>query len=96
MIFALSELAARVGGEVSGDGAARIGRVAALEDALLALQSWRASSLRLLFFALPVIWMATQPWFTMRHVWYLSLASVFAHVCVLVWLVQRQFAARLK
>jgi putative MATE family efflux protein len=54
-----------------------------------------ASALRLLFFAVPVIWMATQPWFTMRQVWYLSLASVFAHVCVLMWLVQRQFAARL-
>lgn len=33
MTFALSELAARVGGEVSGDGDARIERVASLEDA---------------------------------------------------------------
>ena len=33
MTFALSELAARVGGEVSGDGGARIERVAPIEDA---------------------------------------------------------------
>ncbi len=33
MIFALSELAARVGGEVSGDGEVRIARVASLEEA---------------------------------------------------------------
>ncbi len=33
MIFALSELAARVGGEVSGDGEARIARIAPLEEA---------------------------------------------------------------
>jgi Na+-driven multidrug efflux pump len=54
-----------------------------------------ASSLRLVLFALPALWMSHQPWFEMRQVWYLSLASVFLHMVVLVWLVRRQFAARL-
>jgi hypothetical protein len=31
----------------------------------------------------------------MRHVWYLSVASVIIHMAILVWLVHRQFAERL-
>ena len=54
-----------------------------------------ASSLRLLLFALPVFWLSHSPSFQMRHVWYLSLASVFAHLVLLLWLLQRQFAIRL-
>jgi len=54
-----------------------------------------ASSLRLFLFALPAYWLSRQPNFEMRHVWYVSLASVFAHMFVLLWLLHRQFAARL-
>jgi putative MATE family efflux protein len=50
-----------------------------------------ASSLRLVLFAAPAFWLSRQPYFEMRHVWYLSLASVFIHAVVLMWLVRRQF-----
>jgi putative MATE family efflux protein len=54
-----------------------------------------ASSLRLLLFAVPAFWLSRQPHFQMRHVWYLSLGSVLAHMLVLVALVRRQFDALL-
>jgi len=54
-----------------------------------------ASALRLALFAVPALWLSGQPYFEMRHVWYLSLASVFAHVVLLLWLVRRQFDLRL-
>jgi putative MATE family efflux protein len=54
-----------------------------------------ASSLRLVLFALPAFWLSRQPYFQLRYVWYLSLASVFVHVMVLMWLVRRQFDTRL-
>jgi Na+-driven multidrug efflux pump len=55
-----------------------------------------ASSLRLLLFAIPAVWLSHQPHFQMRHVWYISLASVFVHMSLLLWLVRRQFALRLR
>jgi len=54
-----------------------------------------ASAMRLLLFALPAYFLSKQPSFEMRHVWYLSVASVLIHMAVLVWLVHRQFAERL-
>jgi putative MATE family efflux protein len=48
-----------------------------------------ASLLRLVLFALPVLWMAHQPWFAMRQVWYVSLVAVFAHMTLLIVLVRR-------
>jgi putative MATE family efflux protein len=55
-----------------------------------------ASLLRLVLFAVPSIWLSRQPGFEMRYVWYISLASVFAHMGILLWLVRRQFAERLR
>jgi len=55
-----------------------------------------ASLMRLVLFAVPSIWLSRQPGFQMRHVWYISLASVFAHMTLLLWLVRRQFAERLR
>jgi putative MATE family efflux protein len=54
-----------------------------------------ASTMRLVTFALPAFWLSHQPSFQMRHVWYLSLGSVFIHLVLLLWLLQRQFAVRL-
>lgn len=54
-----------------------------------------ASALRLVCFAAPAYLLSRQPGFQMRHVWYISLASVFAHMGLLVWLVRRQFEQRL-
>ena len=54
-----------------------------------------ASTMRLLLFALPAYALSSQPAFEMRHVWYLSVASVIIHMVILVWLVHRQFNERL-
>lgn len=54
-----------------------------------------ASCMRLVLFAVPAYWLASHPSFEMRHVWYLSLASVIVHMVFLVWLVRRQFEQRL-
>src|SRR5262245_10193304 len=54
-----------------------------------------ASLLRLVLFAAPVYWLSHQAAFEMRHVWYLSLGSVFAHMVVLMWLVRRELDRRL-
>jgi len=54
-----------------------------------------ASAMRLLLFAVPAYVLSTQPTFEMRHVWYLSVASVMIHMAILVWLVHRQFHERL-
>ena len=54
-----------------------------------------ASAMRLLLFALPAYVLSRQPAFEMRHVWYLSVASVVLHMAILVWLVHRQFHERL-
>jgi putative MATE family efflux protein len=54
-----------------------------------------ASVTRLVLFAVPAYWLSRQPHFEMRHVWYLSLASVFAHMALLIWLVHRQFEQKL-
>jgi MATE family, multidrug efflux pump len=51
-----------------------------------------ASLLRLILFAVPVYWLSHQPSFEMRHVWYLSLGSVFVHMCVLVWIVRARLS----
>ena len=56
-----------------------------------------ASLLRLILFVVPVYWLSHQSQagrasFEMRHVWYLSLGSVFVHMCVLVWLVRARLS----
>lgn len=54
------------------------------------------SSLRLVLFAIPAIWLSHQPYFQMRHLWYVSLASIFIQLFLLLWVLQRQFARRLR
>jgi len=55
-----------------------------------------ASATRLMLFALPAYALSRTPAFEMRHVWYISTASVVAHMLLLVWLVHRQFDERLR
>jgi len=54
-----------------------------------------ASAMRLLLFALPAYVLSRQPAFEMRHVWYLSVSSVFIHMGILLWLVHKQLDERL-
>ncbi|HEU5319533.1 MAG TPA: MATE family efflux transporter, partial [Methylomirabilota bacterium] len=60
------------------------------------LPALASSALRLLFFALPAYALSHRPGFEMRHVWYLSVASVALQVCVNLWLLQLEFRKKLQ
>lgn len=54
-----------------------------------------SSAFRLLLFAVPASVIAQQPGFQMRHVWYLSVASVAVQATLNLWLLRREFGRRL-
>lgn len=54
-----------------------------------------SSALRLLLFAVPAYALSRQPWFQVRQVWYLSVASVTIQLGVNLWLLHREFSRRL-
>ena len=54
-----------------------------------------SSTLRLLLFTVPATLVARQPGFQMRHVWYLSVASVLMQAGLTLWLLRREIARRL-
>jgi Na+-driven multidrug efflux pump len=54
------------------------------------------SAVRVVLFALPAVLLARQPGFAMRHVWYLSVASVFVQLALNVWLLHGEFRRRLE
>jgi MATE family, multidrug efflux pump len=60
------------------------------------LPALASSALRLLLFALPAYLLAQRPGFEMRHVWYLSVASVTLQVLINLWLLERELRARLE
>lgn len=51
---------------------------------------------RLLLFALPSLWMAGRPGFQVRHVWYLSVASQALQAVLVLILLRRELAAKLR
>ena len=59
------------------------------------LPALASSALRLLLFAVPAYTLSHRPGFEMRHVWYLSVASVTLQVALNLWLLHREFDARL-
>jgi putative MATE family efflux protein len=54
-----------------------------------------SSALRLLLFALPAYMLSQRPGFEMRHVWYLSVATVTLQVLINLWLLERELRAKL-
>ncbi|MGG2041219.1 MATE family efflux transporter [Burkholderia gladioli] len=54
-----------------------------------------SSSVRLLAFALPTIWIAMRGNFAIELIWYFSLASMFIQAAVSLLLLRRQFDLRL-
>ncbi|MEX2149602.1 MAG: MATE family efflux transporter [Steroidobacteraceae bacterium] len=50
---------------------------------------------RLVTFMLPAIWLSTQPWLTLDHVWYLSVASVWLQAAISVVLLNYTMRSRL-
>ncbi|MBC8090006.1 MAG: MATE family efflux transporter [Phycisphaerae bacterium] len=59
------------------------------------LPSLISSGSRLLTFALPALWLASRPSFQLRHLWYLSVVTVFLQMLTSAWLVRREFARKL-
>jgi putative MATE family efflux protein len=60
------------------------------------LPALASSALRLLFFALPAYALSHRPGFEMRHIWYLSVASVTLQVCLNLWLLQLEYKKKLQ
>ena len=54
-----------------------------------------SSSMRIILFAIPAYALSRQPGFEMRHVWYLSVGSVFVQLGVNLWLLHREFDRKL-
>jgi Na+-driven multidrug efflux pump len=54
------------------------------------------SGTRMVIIAIPVLWLSTQPGFTMKWVWYISAAGVFIQLGLNLWLMQREFRLRLR
>jgi Na+-driven multidrug efflux pump len=59
------------------------------------LPSLYSSLTRLITYSVPLIWVSTQPWFQLKHVWYLSVATVILQMIVSLVLLQRQLRVRL-
>lgn len=68
------------------------GMFQALGNTLPALIS---SGSRLFTFVLPVLWLSAQPDFSLRQVWFVSVASVALQALLSLWLVRREMARRL-
>lgn len=55
-----------------------------------------SSATRLLTFALPALWLSTQPGFTLHQLWTLSVVTVTAQAALSVWLLRTQLRKRLE
>lgn len=59
------------------------------------LPSLAASSSRLLTFAAPAVWLSYQPWFELRHLWYVSVAGATLQAALAWYLMARTMNAKL-
>lgn len=60
------------------------------------IPSLLSSASRLLTFALPALAIASRPGFQLRHLWYLSVATVFLQMLTSVLLLRREFEKKLR
>jgi Na+-driven multidrug efflux pump len=54
-----------------------------------------ASAIRIVIFVLPAVWMARQPWFELRHIFMLSVTTVFVHCAIACLWLQAEMRKRL-
>jgi putative MATE family efflux protein len=59
------------------------------------LPSLYSSATRLITYSVPLIWVASQPSFELKHVWYLSVGTVMLQTVVSLTLLQKQLRIRL-
>ena len=57
--------------------------------------SLASSASRLITFVGPAVWLSRQPWFEIRHLWYLSVATISTQALTSLVLVRREFQRRL-
>ena len=60
------------------------------------LPSLAASAMRLVTFALPAVWLSRQPWFELRHLWYVSVVTVAIQAGAAWWMLSREMEAKLR
>jgi len=53
------------------------------------LPSLAASATRIVTFALPAVWLSGQPWFQLRHLWYVSVCTVALQALAAWWMLAR-------
>lgn len=54
-----------------------------------------SSGTRVLTFVLPTIWLSSQPWFELEHMWYLNVATVVLQTLIALALLRREMRMRL-
>jgi len=54
-----------------------------------------ASATRLVTFAIPAVWLSTQSWFELRHLWYASVVTVAVQALVSWWFLARELKVKL-
>jgi MATE family, multidrug efflux pump len=59
------------------------------------LPSLYSSATRLITYSVPLIWISSQPWFRLDHVWFLSVCTVVLQTIVSFVLLQKQMRTRL-
>ena len=59
------------------------------------LPSLYSSATRLITYSVPLIWISTQPWFRLEHLWFLSVGTVMLQTVVSFTLLQKQMRTRL-
>jgi Na+-driven multidrug efflux pump len=57
--------------------------------------SLASSASRLITFVGPAVWLSRQPWFEIRHLWYLSVSTIGIQALTSLILVRREFQRRL-
>ena len=59
------------------------------------LPSLYSSATRLVTYSVPLIWVSSQPWFRLDHLWFLSVGTVMVQTVVSFTLLQKQMRTRL-
>jgi len=54
-----------------------------------------SSGVRLITYAMPIIWLSAQSGFRIEHVWYLSIVTTTLQAALSLWLLRLEFRKRL-
>jgi len=54
-----------------------------------------SSTLRLITYVIPTLWLSTQPGFRAEHIWYLSIVTTMMQALLSLWLLHRELGKRL-